>query len=35
MMLYSQELTLLVHLLQYRLHLLEIANTDTRYKDQY
>ena len=30
MMLSSQEMTLLVHLLQYRLHLPEITDTDTK-----
>ena len=33
-MLYSQEMTLLVHLLQYRLHLSEITDTDTKNNDQ-
>ena len=29
------KMTLLVHLLQYRLHLLEITNTDTKNNNQY
>ena len=34
-MLYSQEMTVLVHLLQYRLHLSEITDNNTRNNGQY
>ena len=34
-MLYSQEMTLLVHVLQYRLHCSEITDTNTKNNGQY